>query len=63
MVGDEHRDYEAALSAGIHPFIVSYGFESRARLMQKFVIPEEVISPDAETLCSGVWHALELPRA
>ncbi len=62
-VGDEHRDYEVALSAGIHPFIVSYGFESRARLTQKFVIPGEVISPDAETLCSRVRHALELPRA
>ncbi len=59
-VGDEHRDYEAALSAGIHPFIVSYGFESHTRLTQKFVIPEEVISPDPGTLCGRVRHALDM---
>jgi phosphoglycolate phosphatase len=33
--GDEHGDYAAALVAGIHPLIVSYGFESHARLAIK----------------------------
>jgi len=58
--GDEHRDYVAALSAGMHPFIVSYGFESFARLTGKFDIPEEVIAPDSKTLCSHMRHALDL---
>lgn len=62
-MGDEHRDYEAALAAGFHPFIVSYGFENHARLTQKFMIPEEVISPDPETLCARVRHALDMPAA
>jgi phosphoglycolate phosphatase len=61
--GDEHRDYEAALSAGIHPFVVSYGFESYARLARKFVIPEEVISQDPVTLCQRIRHALDMPPA
>jgi phosphoglycolate phosphatase len=61
--GDEHRDYAAALSAGMHPFIVSYGFESLARLTGKFGIPEEVIAPDSKTLCSRMRHALDLQPA
>ena len=36
--GDEHRDYAAALAAGMHPFIVSSGFESHSRLTLKFGI-------------------------
>jgi phosphoglycolate phosphatase len=59
--GDEHRDYAAALAAGMHPFIVSYGFESHARLTGKFAIPEEVISPDPQTLCGRVRHGLDMP--
>jgi phosphoglycolate phosphatase len=58
--GDEHRDYAAALASGIQPFIVSYGFESHARLTRKFAIPEEVISQDPGTFSSRVRHALDL---
>ena len=61
--GDEHRDYLAALAAGMHPFIVSYGFESHARLRRKFAIPEEVISPDPLAFSNRVRHTLDLPPA
>lgn len=59
--GDEHRDYAAALATGMHPFIVSYGFESLTRLTLKFGIPEEVISQDPQAFSSRVRHALDLP--
>lgn len=59
--GDEHRDYAAALASGMHPFIVSYGFESLTRLTLKFGIPEEVISQDPQAFSSRVRHALDLP--
>lgn len=58
--GDEHKDYLAATATGLHPFIVSYGFEDHKRLTQKFRIPEEVISPSPEALCARVLHALDL---
>jgi phosphoglycolate phosphatase len=61
--GDEHKDYVAAQSAGMHPFIVSYGFESFARLTRKFAIPEAVISPTPASLADRVRHALDLPAA
>lgn len=59
--GDEHKDYLAAQAAGMHPFIVSYGFESLERLTEKFAIPEEVISPDPQAFGERVRHALDLP--
>ncbi|MHB1085945.1 MAG: HAD family hydrolase [Thiobacillus sp.] len=59
--GDEHRDYASALATGMHPFIVSYGFESLTRLTLKFGIPEEVISQDPQAFSSRVRHALDLP--
>jgi len=58
--GDEHKDYAAALAAGMRPFIVAYGFESHARLSRKFLIPEEVIAPTPADFCAGVRHALDL---
>lgn len=58
--GDEHKDYAAALAAGIQPFIVSYGFESHARLTGKFAIPEEVIARTPEELSARLRHALDL---
>lgn len=58
--GDEHKDYLAAVSTGLHPFIVSYGFEDHRRLTRKFNIPEEVISSTPEALCARVLHALDL---
>lgn len=59
--GDEHRDYAAALAAGMHPFIVSYGFESHIRLTLKFGVPEEVVSQAPQAFSSRVRHALDLP--
>jgi phosphoglycolate phosphatase len=59
--GDEHTDYAAALAAGMHPFIVSYGFEDLSRLTRKFSIPEEVISQTPHAFSARVRHALDLP--
>ncbi len=58
--GDEHKDFTAAIAAGMHPFIVSYGFEDHLRLTQKFEVPEDVISRSPEELCLRVLHALDL---
>lgn len=58
--GDEHKDYAAALSAGIHPFVVSYGFEDWRRLTEKFAIPEMIISRTPEEMCERVAHALDI---
>jgi phosphoglycolate phosphatase len=58
VCGDEHRDYEAALAAGVRPLIAAYGFEDPQRLIKKFGIPEEVICVDSPTLCAHVRHTL-----
>jgi phosphoglycolate phosphatase len=50
--GDEHKDYSAALASGMHPFIVSYGFEDFVRLTRKFSIPVEVISQTPQAFCA-----------
>jgi phosphoglycolate phosphatase len=60
VCGDEHKDYLAATGTGMHPFIVSYGFEDHKRLVKKFEVPEEIISRTPEELSSRVWHALQL---
>lgn len=59
--GDEHKDFAAAVATGMHAFIVSYGFESHARLTRKFSIPEEVISASPLDFSSRVRHTLDLP--
>jgi len=58
--GDEHKDFAAAMASGIHPFIVSYGFENHARLTRKFAIPEEIISRTPQDFSARVRHALDL---
>lgn len=58
--GDEFKDYRAAVSTGMHPFVVSYGFEDYRRLTQRFQVPEELISRTPEDLCFRVGHALGL---
>ncbi len=58
--GDEHKDYVAALGAGMHPVIVSYGFESLARLTGKFAIPDTVIARTPSELCARMRHTLDL---
>lgn len=58
--GDEHKDFSAAVAAGMHAFMVSYGFEDHTRLTQKFGVPEEVVSRTPGELCARVLHALDL---
>ncbi|MDP2829611.1 MAG: HAD hydrolase-like protein [Sulfuricellaceae bacterium] len=60
--GDEHKDYLAAITTGIHPFIVSYGFEDHRRLTRKFDIPEELVSRSPSDLCACVLHALDIDQ-
>lgn len=61
ICGDEYKDFHAAISTGMHPFMVSYGFEDHDRLTAKFAVPDEVISRTSTELCMRVRHALELP--
>lgn len=60
--GDEHRDYAAALGSGLHPFIVSYGFEDHARLTKNFKIPEELVSSSPDELCMRIRHGFAIPH-
>lgn len=58
--GDEHKDYQSALAAGMHPLVVSYGFEDYQRLTEKFAIPESVIARTPSEMCARVRHSLDL---
>ncbi len=58
--GDEHSDYLAAIGAGMHPFVVSYGFENATRLTKKFEVPDEVISISPPEFIHRLGHALNL---
>jgi phosphoglycolate phosphatase len=58
--GDEAKDYQAAVGVGMHPFVVSYGFEDFERLTVRHGIPPEVISRTPAELCDRVLHALDL---
>lgn len=60
ICGDEYKDYLAATRTGMHPFMVSYGFEDHDRLTQKFSVPEELIARTPAELCARMRHALEL---
>lgn len=60
VCGDEHKDYRAAVSTGMHPFIVSYGFENHERLARKYEVPEAVISATPEALDARLSNALEV---
>jgi phosphoglycolate phosphatase len=61
--GDEKKDFVAARSTGMHPFMVSYGFEDYARLTGKIDVPPELISRTPVELCARVCHALDLDAA
>jgi phosphoglycolate phosphatase len=63
ICGDEYKDYLAALGAGMHPFMVSYGFEDIKRLTHKFEVPEELISRTPDELRRRVLHAVGLLNA
>ncbi|MDO9012818.1 MAG: HAD hydrolase-like protein [Gallionella sp.] len=58
--GDEYSDYLAAIGAGMHPFVVSYGFEDSIRLTKKFGVPGEVISTSPAEFIERLAHALDL---
>lgn len=58
--GDEARDFSAAITSGMHPFVVSYGFEDHRRLTHKFAVPEEVISRTPQEFAERVLNALDL---
>jgi phosphoglycolate phosphatase len=58
--GDEHRDYAAAIAAGMHPFVVSYGFEDHGRLVDGFSIPAEIVSRTPGELVARICHTLDL---
>lgn len=61
--GDEARDYLAAVNSGMHPFIVSYGFEDYDRLTQKHGVPAELISRTPTELAHRVLHGLGLHQS
>jgi phosphoglycolate phosphatase len=58
--GDEKKDFLAAVQTGMHPFMVSYGFEDFERLTGKIGVPPELISRDPTELRARVAHALDL---
>lgn len=58
--GDEKKDFLAAIAAGMHPFMVSYGFEDFERLTTKIGVPAEIISRSPEELGRRVCHALDV---
>ncbi|MES9844029.1 MAG: HAD hydrolase-like protein [Candidatus Sedimenticola sp. PURPLELP] len=55
--GDEKKDYYAAQLTGMHPFMVSYGFEDFERLTYKIGVPGELISKTPEELHQRIIHA------
>jgi len=59
--GDEYSDYLAAISSGMYPFVVSYGFEDNLWLTKKFKVPPEVISKTPAEFVSRLSNALNLP--
>lgn len=58
--GDEYRDYLAAIGAGMHPFIASYGFEDHKRLREDYDVPEEVMARTPRELAARLCHALDI---
>jgi phosphoglycolate phosphatase len=63
ICGDEHKDYFAAVRTGMHPFMVSYGFEDHQRLTVKFEVPDELISRTPDALCKRVLDGLGIAAA
>jgi phosphoglycolate phosphatase len=61
--GDEHKDFAAAMAAGMHSFMVSYGFEDYKRLTQTFEVPEDVISRTPQEFCARILHALDITQS
>ena len=62
ICGDEHKDFLAAVNTGMHPFMVSYGFEDHQKLTTKFDVPDELISRTSADLSARELHAMDLPQ-
>jgi phosphoglycolate phosphatase len=58
--GDEKCDYVAAIGSGMHPFMVSFGFESYQRLTKKIGVPAVLISRHPSELRERVLQALDI---
>jgi phosphoglycolate phosphatase len=58
--GDERKDYLAAIATGMHPFMVSYGFESFERLTTDIGVPAELVSRQPDELKRRILHALDI---
>lgn len=58
--GDEHRDYLAAIGAGMYPFIVAYGAEDRLRLRKSFGVPDDFIHASPAEFAGKLLHTLGL---
>jgi phosphoglycolate phosphatase len=58
--GDEYRDYAAAVSCGMHPLIVSYGFENAERLIAGFGVPADIVADSPAEFSARLRHALDL---
>ena len=58
--GDEKKDFEAAIGSGLHPFMVSYGFEDFERLTKKIGVPPEIISRSPSELHDRIKQTFEL---
>jgi phosphoglycolate phosphatase len=61
--GDEKKDFIAAVAAGMHPFMVSYGFEDFQRLTGKIGVPAELVSRTPAEFRYRVCHALDIDVA
>lgn len=59
--GDEYGDYEAAIGAGMYPFIVAYGAEDRLRLRNTFAVPDAFIHESPAEFAGKLLHTLGLP--
>lgn len=62
VCGDEYKDYASARSAGMNSLIVSYGFESHARLVDDYDIPPGLVAQTPGEMIARLCHALDLPE-
>lgn len=58
--GDEKCDYAAAIGSGMHPFMVSFGFESYQRLTRKIGVPAVLISRQPLELKQRILQAFDI---
>ncbi len=58
--GDEYSDYLASVGAGMHPFVVAYGFEDSVRLTRDFGVPGDLLSTSPAEFSDRLLHALDL---